>query len=113
LDDAQFLGSFATPWRDFANRAAEREAKRAAVLQVAVEMFVARGYGRTKLADIASQLKTTEAALYTYFDSKEAILVECYRLGDLAVREGVASAEATSGVGLERCSVLSAAIARS
>jgi AcrR family transcriptional regulator len=102
LGDAQGLGEFASPWRDSADRAAEREAKRAAVLRVAAEMFVARGYGQTKLADVASRLKTTKAALYTYFESKEAILVECYRLGDLAVREGVASAETTSGSGLEK-----------
>lgn len=91
-----------SPWADPIDRAQERDAKRRAVLQVAAEMFVGRGYGRTTLSDVAARLNITKAALYTYFDSKEAILVECYRLGDEMVRERVGTVEAGPGTGLEK-----------
>jgi AcrR family transcriptional regulator len=93
---------FESPWQDSAERARHREAKRGAVLQMAAEMFVVSGYGRTKLADIANRLNITKAAFYTYFDSKEAILVECYRLGDAAVQARVAPVEDGPGSGLQK-----------
>lgn len=92
----------ASPWVAPSERAHARHAKRNAVLQVAAGMFVERGFQRTTLSHVASRLHITKAALYTYFDSKEAILIECYRLGDEMVRDRVSILENEPGSGLDK-----------
>lgn len=57
----------------------KRHAKRQAILDVAVSLFAERGYHSTRMADIAQELGLQKAALYYYFDSKEAVLVELIR----------------------------------
>jgi AcrR family transcriptional regulator len=91
-----------SPWPTLDDRARGRDAKRQAVLYAAADMFLRRGYQKTKLADVAERLNITKAALYTYFDSKEAILIECYRLGDQMAQDSVAGIEKTEGAGLDK-----------
>ena len=57
----------------------KREAKRQAILDAAVRLFAERGYAATRMADIAESLGLHKPALYYYFDSKEAVLVELIR----------------------------------
>lgn len=61
--------------------------KRQAIFGAAAGRFATHGYHGTSMADIAGDLDLHKAALYHYFDSKEALLVEL-------IRDGV-------GVGLE------------
>jgi AcrR family transcriptional regulator len=48
------------------------------ILDIALELFVARGYDKTSLRDIAEQLGTTKAALYYHFERKQDILLELH-----------------------------------
>src|ERR1700749_1374956 len=48
------------------------------ILDIALELFVERGYDKTSLRDIAERLGTTKAALYYHFARKEDILLELH-----------------------------------
>lgn len=48
------------------------------ILDIALELFVARGYEKTSLRDIAERLGTTKAALYYHFERKQDILFELH-----------------------------------
>jgi AcrR family transcriptional regulator len=50
------------------------EHTRARILEIAGELFQAKGYAGTSIADIAGRLGTSKAALYYHFRSKEEIL---------------------------------------
>jgi AcrR family transcriptional regulator len=65
----------------FANRRRDPATKREAVLKTAAQLFLEKSYGRTSMNDVAERLNITKPALYHYFDNKEDILLECYRLG--------------------------------
>jgi AcrR family transcriptional regulator len=54
----------------------KREERRRAILDAAAARFATHGYLATRMADIAADLGYGKAALYYYFDSKEALLVE-------------------------------------
>ena len=43
------------------------------ILQTALELFAARGYGATSISHIAGALGLTKGALYRHYESKEAI----------------------------------------
>jgi len=45
------------------------------ILDVALELFTARGYDKTSLREIADELGVTKAALYYHFEHKEDILL--------------------------------------
>lgn len=59
--------------------ARKREQKRQSILDAAVGLFAERGYHATRMADIAEVIGLQKPALYYYFDSKEAVLVELIR----------------------------------
>jgi AcrR family transcriptional regulator len=48
------------------------------ILDIALELFVDRGYDKTSLRDIAERLGTTKAALYYHFERKQDILLELH-----------------------------------
>jgi AcrR family transcriptional regulator len=48
------------------------------ILDIALELFVAQGYDKTSLRDIAERLGTTKAALYYHFERKQDILLELH-----------------------------------
>lgn len=60
---------------------AVRDAKTGLILDAALRVFAQNGYHNTRLEDIAAAAGFSKAALYTYYDSKEAIFL------NLAVRE--------------------------
>jgi len=60
--------------------AAQREAKRLAILRSAAKIFNERGYHRTSVADVAEALGVSKPFLYYYLQNKEDILFECSRI---------------------------------
>ncbi|MEX0583513.1 MAG: helix-turn-helix domain-containing protein, partial [Sneathiella sp.] len=68
-------------WNEVAlNRDDPREQKRMAVLRTGARLFNARGFDRTSLDDIASELNVSKRTLYYYVKNKDDILFECNRL---------------------------------
>ncbi|MDP6943564.1 MAG: helix-turn-helix domain-containing protein [Myxococcota bacterium] len=55
---------------------ARRENRRALILRAAVETFSARGYHRTRVADIIKAAGIARGTFYLYFESKNAIFLE-------------------------------------
>jgi len=86
----------------FANRRRDPATKRDAVLQTAAQMFIEKSYGRTSMNDVAERLNITKPALYHYFQNKEQILLECYRLGTGLIEETLNEIAAHCGTGLEK-----------
>jgi AcrR family transcriptional regulator len=70
-----------SPWLSSRDRGAERKIKREAVLRVAGQLFVERGFHATSLDDIAGRLNVTKPTLYYYVKNKDEILFECVRAG--------------------------------
>jgi len=68
-------------------REEQYELKRRAALEAAANAFNARGFYKTSLDDIASELGVTKAALYYYFKSKDEILFECHTLAIQAMTD--------------------------
>ena len=51
------------------------EAKRQAIVKVAAEVFKERGYDRASMSEIAERVGGSKATLYSYFSSKEELLL--------------------------------------
>ncbi|WP_425575172.1 TetR family transcriptional regulator C-terminal domain-containing protein [Streptomyces durmitorensis] len=54
------------------------------MLQIAMETFAARGYGKASLAEIADRAGLTQAGVLHYFRTKENLLTEVLELRDNA-----------------------------
>jgi AcrR family transcriptional regulator len=89
-------------WKAFATRRRDPATKREAVLQTAAHLFLEKSYARTSLSDVALRLKITKPALYHYFQNKEEILLECYRLGVGLIEESLNRIASSCGTGLEK-----------
>src|SRR5579863_3643512 len=62
----------------------EPQGTRARILDVALDLFIEKGYDKTSLREIAGRLGFTKAALYYHFPSKQDILMALHlRLHDL------------------------------
>ena len=57
---------------------AQADMKRDAVLQEAANVFNAKGYHASSLADVADRLHITKTALYYYVKNKNDLLYQCY-----------------------------------
>jgi AcrR family transcriptional regulator len=86
----------------FVDRRRDPDSKKDAVLQVAVRLFLERGFWRTSLTDVAETLNVTKPALYHYFRNKEEIYLECYRRGISLVEANLTKLRACAGDGLEK-----------
>src|SRR5579862_3348782 len=86
----------------FADRRRDPATKREAVLKTAAQLFLEKSYGRTSMNDVAERLNITKPALYHYFQNKEEILLECYRLGTAMIGEILNEITAHCGTGLEK-----------
>lgn len=95
-----------SPWGSRADRAAERAAKRQAVLSTAVRFFNSKGFHATALEDVARALNVTKPTIYHYFSSKDDILFECVRLGLAGLREAAETTRAQGGSGRDRLTAL-------
>jgi AcrR family transcriptional regulator len=60
--------------------AGEVRRRREAILQEAARQFAAKGYRRTRIADICDALGVAPQALYAQFPAKQALFVACYRV---------------------------------
>ena len=58
----------------------EARRRRDAILQEAARQFAARGYRRTRIADICAALGIAPQALYGHFPTKQALFVACYQV---------------------------------
>jgi len=94
--------AFSPHRKAFANRRRDPETKREAVLQTAAQLFLEKSYTRTSMNDVAERLRITKPALYHYFQNKEEILLECYRLGSAMIEEILNNIAAHGGTGLEK-----------
>ena len=90
------------PWKAFQARQRNSDTKRDAVLQTAAHLFLEHGYRRTSMSELGTRLKITKPALYYYFNNKEEILVECYRLGIAAIEGLLDEAVVSQGNGLNK-----------
>ena len=86
----------------FADRRRDPATKREAVLKTAAQLFLEKSYGRTSLNDVADRLNITKPALYHYFNNKEDILLECYRLGVGLIEEILNEIADHCGTGLQK-----------
>lgn len=102
----------ASPWASRGDRAAERAAKRMAVLRTAAAFFNDKGFAATSLDDVAGALQVTKPTIYHYFSSKDEILFECVRLGLEAIRDAATAAQARGGTGRDRLQALMLAYAK-
>ncbi|TQR33495.1 TetR/AcrR family transcriptional regulator [Lysinibacillus sphaericus] len=59
----------------------QKKQRRALILQSALDLFIRKGYGETKVADIAKASNMSMGLLFHYFDSKEKLYEELIRIG--------------------------------
>ncbi|WP_456687133.1 TetR/AcrR family transcriptional regulator [Bradyrhizobium sp. P5_C11_2] len=67
----------AAPASNRATRAAER---RAAIVEAAMEEFIARGFAATRLDDIAKRAGVAKGTIYLHFKDKESMFEELVRI---------------------------------
>jgi AcrR family transcriptional regulator len=91
-----------SPRKAFADRRRDPATKREAVLKTAAQLFLEKSYSRTSMNDVADRLKITKPALYHYFNNKEDILLECYRLGVGLIEETLNENADHCGTGLQK-----------
>jgi len=87
-------------------RAQRRELVRAQILDAAQRVVLARGVSGLTLAAVARELELTKAALYYYFDSKEALVFELVYRAYAAHAEAVGAAVAATSTGVEALEAL-------
>src|SRR5271166_6505041 len=73
LDPAKPLSK---PASNRAERAAER---RAAIVQAALDEFIARGFAATRLDDVAKRAGVAKGTIYLHFEDKESLFQELIR----------------------------------
>ncbi len=59
--------------------AAAREARRIAILEAAMKVFIERGFAAAKIDDVARLAGLAKGTVYLYFDSKEALFEAAVR----------------------------------
>lgn len=62
------------------NRAARAAERRAAIIEAALEEFIARGFAATRLDDIARRAGVAKGTIYLHFKDKESMFEELVRL---------------------------------
>lgn len=62
-----------------ANRAEKSAERRAAIVEAAMDEFIARGYAATRLDDVAKRAGVAKGTLYLYFKDKETMFEELIR----------------------------------
>jgi AcrR family transcriptional regulator len=60
--------------------AGETRRRRDAILEEAARQFAAKGYRRTRIADVCAALGIAPQALYGHFPTKQALFVACYQV---------------------------------
>lgn len=91
-----------SPFRNAAQREADRAEKREAVLRAAVRMFNERGFFATSLDDVAASLGISKRTIYHYLANKDQVLLECVTIGLQQLLRAAEEARAEPGTGRER-----------
>ncbi|MEY3659565.1 MAG: TetR/AcrR family transcriptional regulator [Pseudohongiellaceae bacterium] len=68
-------------------REIQKEARRSAIIDAALEAFIAQGFIATKLDDVAERAGIGKGTIYLYFDSKENLFEEVVRSNLFPVRD--------------------------
>ena len=68
-----------TPLPSPGKRELQKEARRIAIIDAALEEFTAQGFTATKLDDVAERAGIGKGTIYLYFDSKEGLFEEVVR----------------------------------
>jgi len=63
------------------NRDEQKEQRRIQILEAALDLFIRKGYGETKIADIADAADMSMGLLFHYFESKEKLYEVLVRSG--------------------------------
>jgi AcrR family transcriptional regulator len=89
------------------NRAAtkveQRQVSMELLLASALRLFVSQGYRGTNLEQISSEAKLTKGAVYFYFRSKEAVLLELLKqVQDVVVDQAIQTVGAAGGTATDR-----------
>lgn len=64
-----------------ATRQEQKEDRRNAILEAALELFIQKGYSGTKISDIAEKAGMSTGLMFHYFKSKEQLYVELVKIG--------------------------------
>ncbi|MEY2617502.1 MAG: hypothetical protein RL522_504 [Pseudomonadota bacterium] len=73
------------------------------LLQAAIRLFVSQGYRSTNLEQISGAAQLTKGAVYFYFGSKEAVLLELLRrVQDVVVDRAIAAVAQASGTATDK-----------
>ncbi|MFM9934777.1 MAG: TetR/AcrR family transcriptional regulator [Novosphingobium sp.] len=83
-------------------RRSAREAKRAAVLRAAVQMFNERGFHQTSLDDVAARLGISKPTIYHYLGNKDQVLLECVSIGLGQLIDAAEQSRQSAGTGADR-----------
>lgn len=86
----------------YPRRRLDPERRRTAILDAAVEAFAARGYPDVTVAAVGAAADASEALVYRYFGSKDALYLEVVRraIDDLRARQDAALAGLPDGLPL-------------
>lgn len=76
-------------------RELQKEARRIAIIDAALEEFTAQGFTATKLDDVAERAGIGKGTIYLYFDSKESLFEEVVRRNLLGRRDMIENFIAT------------------
>ncbi|MFF0492428.1 TetR/AcrR family transcriptional regulator [Nocardia sp. NPDC004068] len=74
-----------------AEAASKGAATRRRILDATAKILSRKGYAGTRLSDIADEAEMQAPAIYYYFDSREALIVEAIRYGSADTRQIVGS----------------------
>lgn len=68
-----------------------KEEAKARILNAATEMFLDKGFKKTKMTEIAKKLGVSKGALYQYYNSKDELLIDVMKSGAQFRRSSVFS----------------------
>jgi AcrR family transcriptional regulator len=85
------LSRAVTPMPAPGKREQQKEARRIAIIDAALEEFTAQGFTATKLDDVAERAGIGKGTIYLYFDSKESLFEEVVRRNLLSNRDTIDS----------------------
>src|SRR5450756_484223 len=69
----------AAPTNPPSSRAARALERRQAIIEAAMDEFIARGYAATRLDDVARRAGVAKGTIYLHFEDKEALFQELIR----------------------------------
>ena len=91
-----------SPFPSAEEKRSAREAKRAAVLRAAVQMFNERGFHQTSLDDVAARIGISKPTIYHYLGNKDQVLLECVSIGLGQLIEAAEQSRQSAGSGADR-----------